>query len=210
MSTFGRMVERIREDLDRGSDFDNRIKQAIVDAIVYYKPNRLGFNTKRARALITSGMEEVALPLDWVEADFMRLEDDGQRIPFTEIGYEEIEGKRENDEDRGQPSEYAIQHRKMRLYPIPDHSYTLVFSFHYELQDVSLSASDGATNGWLTEANQLIYFRAKGDLLINYVDGDEATKKGLLMQAKADEEILPKLEAQAAREQSAGRVRGFL
>ena len=210
MSDLGTLVGRIREDLNRGTEFDPRIKQAIVDAIVYYKPNRLGFNSKRSRALITSGMETIALPLDWVEADYMRLEDNGQRIPFTEVGYEELEDKRENDTDRGMPEWYAIQHRQMRLYSIPDRSYTLVFSFQYELQNVSISASYGETNAWLTETDQLIYYRAKGDLLINYVDGSEATAKGLLLQQKADGEILPKLEAQAAREQSAGKVRAFI
>jgi hypothetical protein len=209
MATFGRMVERIREDLNRGTDFDARIKQAIVDAIVYYRPNRLGFNTKRARAVVTSGMETISLPLDWVEADFMRLENDGRRVPFTEVGYGEIEDLREDDQDRGEPHMYAIQHRQMRLYPIPDHSYTLVFSFQYELIDVSLSASDLAENAWLTEAEQLIYFRAKGDLMVNYQGGD-AVELGLLLQTKADNEILPKLESSAAREQSAGKVRGFL
>src|SRR5688572_894020 len=115
MSTFGQMVERIRVDLDRGTDFDTRIKRAIVDAIVFYRSNRLGFNTKRARALITSGMETVSLPTDWIESDFMRLEDDGDRMPFIEVGFEEIEGYRESDDDRGMPQYYAIQHREMRL-----------------------------------------------------------------------------------------------
>ena len=210
MATFGQTVARLREDLDRGSDFDARIKQAIVDAIVFYKSNRLGFNTKRSRALITSGMEEVSLPTDWIEADFMRLEDDGQRIPFTEVGYTEIEEMRENEDDRGMPEFYAIQHRQMRLHPIPDRSYTLVLSFQYEIRSVSISASDDTTNAWLDEANQLIYYRAKGDLLINYVGGPEKETLGLLLQRKADEEILPKLEAQAAREQSAGRVKAFI
>lgn len=210
MSTFGRMVERIREDLNRGTDFDDRIKQAIVDAIVFYTPNRLGFNTKRSRALITSGMEEVSLPLDWVEADFLRLEDNGDRMPFEEVGYDAIEDRRTNDNDRGTPQEYAIQHRQMRMWPIPDRSYTLVFSFQYELQNISLSSSDAETNGWMTEARQLIEYRAKGDLLINYIDGEEAVQKGLILQRKADDEILPKLEARAAREQSAGRVKAFM
>jgi hypothetical protein len=210
MSTFGQMVERIRVDLDRGTDFDTRIKRAIVDAIVFYRSNRLGFNTKRARALITSGMETVSLPTDWIESDFMRLEDDGDRMPFIEVGFEEIEGYRESDDDRGMPQYYAIQHREMRLYPIPDQSYSLVFSFQYELKDISLSQSDNHTNAWLTEADQLIYYRAKGDLLINYIDGEEATRRGMMLHDKADGEILPKLEAQAAREQSAGRIRSFI
>lgn len=210
MSTLGEMVEKIRGDLDRGTDFDTRIRQAICDAITFYTPNRLGFNTKRARALVTSSMETVSLPLDWVEADFMRLEDNGQRLPFLEVSYDDIEDQRDNDWDRGTPRQYAIQHRQMRLYPIPDRSYTLVFSFQYALTDVSISSSDGATNGWLTEANQLIEYQAKGDVLINFIDGAEATEKGLMLQQIATEQFLPKLEARAAREQASGRVRGFM
>lgn len=210
MSNFGRMVERIREDLNRGSDFDDRIKQAICDAIVYYSPNRLGFNTKRSRALITSGMEFVSLPTDWVESDYLRLENDGQRIPFDEVTYDWIEDRRENDTDRGEPQKYAIQHREMRLWPTPDHSYTLVFSFQYEIRNVSLSATITETNGWMTDAEQLIRTWAQGDVLINYIDGQEETEKGLMLQAKAENVFLPKLEARAAREQSSGKVRGFL
>lgn len=210
MSTFGQVVERIREDLDRGSNYDARIKRAIVDAIVFYKAKRLGFNTKRSRALLTSGMETVALPLDWVEADYMRLEDNGNRQPFQEVQYDWIEERRDNDQDRGTPEVYAIQHRSMRLWPIPDRSYTLVFSFHYELLDISISASDNATNAWLNEAEQLIRTRAKGDILVNFIDGPDAIEKGLLMYRMCEEQYLPPLEAQAAREQSVGQVQGFL
>jgi hypothetical protein len=210
MSNFGTMVQRIREDIDRGNSFDSRIKNAICDAIVYYQTNRLGFNTKRARALIVSGMEMLALPTDWVEADYMRLEHDGQRIPFDEVTYDWIEDRRENDDERGEPEKYAIQHREMRLWPTPDHSYTLVFSFQYELREVSVSASDEATNAWMTEAEQLVRHWALGDVLINYVGGPEAVDRGLMMQAKAEKEFLPKLEARAAREQSSGKVRAFI
>jgi hypothetical protein len=210
MSNLGTMVRRIREDLDRGSDFDDRIKQAICDAIVYYSPNRLGFNTKRARALITSGMEYVSLPTDWVEADYLRLEDDGNRIPFDEVTYDWIEDRRENDDERGRPEKYAIQHREMRLWPTPDHSYTLVFSFQYEIRNVSISASDGETNAWMTEAEQLVRHWAQGDVLINHIDGPEANEKGVMLQAKAENVFLPKLEARAAREQSSGKIKGCM
>lgn len=206
----GTMVGRIREDLDRGTDYDTRIKQSIVDAITYYQTSRLGFNTKRARALVTSGMEMLSLPLDWIEADYLRLEDDGQRIPFDEVTYDWIEDHRDNDTDRGMPEKYAIQHREMRLWPIPDKSYTLVFSFQYEIGSVSLSASDEATNAWMTEGEQLIRTWAQGDLLINHIGGQEAIDRGLMLQARADQMYLSKLESRAAREQSSGKVRGFM
>lgn len=210
MSTFGRMVARIREDINRGSDFDARIKQSIVDAIRFYRTKRLGFNIKRARALLTSDTEIVSLPLDWIEADFLRLEDDGSREPMEEVTYDWMEDEGLNDDIRGRPTKYAIQHRELRLYPIPDRSYTLVLSFQYDLQNVSLSASDGETNAWMTEAEELIRKRAMGELYVLYVDGPEAVAKGNLLKQEAEDDVLPVLEAQAAREQSSGQIRPYL
>lgn len=210
MSNLGRMVARIREDLNRGADFDARIKQSIVDAIRFYRTKRLGFNIKRARALLTSGNELVSLPLDWIEADYLRLEDDGSREPLEEVTYDWMEDEGRNDDIRGRPRKYAIQHRELRLYPIPDRSYTLVLSFQYDLQNVSLSASDGETNAWMTEAEELIRKRAMGELYVLYVDGPESIAKGNLLKHEAEEEVLPLLEAQAAREQSSGQIRAYL
>lgn len=204
------MVARIREDINRGSDFDARIKQSIVDAIRFYRTKRLGFNIKRARALLTSDTEIVSLPLDWIEADFLRLEDDGSREPMEEVTYDWMEDEGLNDDIRGRPTKYAIQHRELRLYPIPDRSYTLVLSFQYDLQNVSLSASDGETNAWMTEAEELIRKRAMGELYVLYVGGPEAVAKGNLLKQEAEDDVLPVLEAQAAREQSSGQIRPYL
>lgn len=210
MSNLGRMVARIREDIDRGTNFDPRIKQAIVDAIAFYKTKRLGFNLKRARALLTSGNEIVSLPLDWIEADFLRLEDSGKREPMEEVTYDWMEDEGRNDTIRGRPLKYAIQHRELRLYPPPDRSYTLVLSFQYDLQNVSLSASDGETNAWMTEGEELIRKRAMGDVYVLFIDGPEARNKGLGLRDEAENEILPVLESRAAREQSSGEIRPYL
>lgn len=210
MSNLGRMVARIREDIDRGSSFDPRIKQAIVDAIRFYRTKRLGFNIKRARAVLTSGNELVSLPLDWLEADFLRLEDDGSREPMEEVTYDWMEDEGRNDDIRGRPTKYAIQHRELRLYPIPDRSYTLVLSFQYDLQNVSISATDGETNAWMTEGEELIRKHAMSDLYVLYVDGPESITKGQLLRRECSDEILPVLESRAAREQSSGQIRPHL
>jgi hypothetical protein len=210
VSDFGTMVRRIREDIDRGSAFDGRIKQAIVDAIRFYRTKRLGFNIKRARALLTSGREIVSLPLDWIEADFLRLEDDGTREPMEEVTYDWMEDDGRNDDIQGRPTKYAIQHRELRLYPIPDRSYTLVLSFQYDLQNVSLSSTSTDTNAWMTEAEELIRKRAMGELYVLYIDGPESIAKGNLLKREAEDDVLPMLEAQAAREQSSGQIRAYL
>ena len=210
MATLGEMVRRIREDLDRGNDFDARIKRAIESAIKFYKNRRFGFNIKRAYARLTSGNEYVSLPTDWVEADFLQLQRGDDRYPMQEVSYDWIEDQFGPLGERGQPYAYAIQHRSLRLYPIPDRTYTLMLSFQYELKDVSQSASDGATNAWMTEGEELIRKHAMADCLVLYIDGAEAIAKGQLLKRECSDEIAVALESQAAREQSSGRIRAFM
>lgn len=210
MATLGQMVERIREDIDRGSDYDARIKRAIADSIRFYRNRRLGWNIKRAYAVLTSGNEYVSLPTDWIEADLLRLDKDDDREVLEEVTYDWIDDENVQGDQRGRPQKYAIQHRTLRLYPIPEQTYTLMFSFHYELKDVSVSASDGATNAWLEEGEELIRKHAMSELYVLYVDGPESIAKGRMLRQECSDEILPVLEAQAAREQSSGKIRAWL
>lgn len=212
MSDFGTMVRYIREDINRGSNFDPRIKRAIVKAIDFYKNKRLGFNTKRARAVLTSGHETVSLPTDWLEADFLRLEQDGNRDPLDEVTYDWMEETLRTDNDRGRPRKFAVQHRELRVYQIPDQTYTLVLSFHFELKDVSISASDGATNGWMVDAEQLIRSHAMADVLTNYMSAPETIARGkdLMFDCLRPQGLLDMLEAAAAREQSTGKIKGWI
>lgn len=210
MATLGQTVERIREDINRGTDYDARIKRAIADAIRFYRSKRLGFNIKRAYAVLTSGNEYVSLPTDWIEADLLRLDKDDDREVMEEVTYDWIEDENVAGDQRGRPMKYAIQHRTLRLYPIPDQTYTLMFSFQYELKDVSVSASDNATNAWLEEGEELIRKHAMSDLYVLYIDGPESIQKGQLLRTECSDYILPVLEAQAAREQSSGRIKAWI
>ena len=210
MATLGEVVQRIREDIDRGSSYDSRIKRAIAEAIRFYRSKRLGFNIKRAYATLTSGNEYVSLPTDWIEADLLRLDQADQRDVLEEVTYDWIDDESAAGDQRGRPQKYAIQHRTLRLYPIPDQTYTLMFSFQYELKDVSASASDGATNAWIDEGEELIRKHAMSELYVLYIDGPESVAKGRLLRRECSDEILPVLEAQAAREQSSGRIKAWI
>lgn len=210
MSTFGQMVANIREDLNRGSEADARIKRAIGDAIYSYRAKRVGFNIKRAYAVVTSDNEYVSLPTDWIEADFLQLQDGKRREKLDEVTYDWIEDQGVDTDHRGEPYKYAIQNRTLRLYPIPDRSYTLMFSFQFELKDVSVSSSDNATNAWLTEGELLIRKHAMAEMYVNYIGGAEAVAMGQLLQDECSRTYLPALEAQAAREQSSGRTKPFI
>lgn len=205
----GSMVARIRSDLNRGSAHDSRIKQAIVDAIRFYRSYRLGWNQKRVETLIQEADEFVDLPDDWLEVDQLVLEDDNSLDPLNERTYDWIDERFRDRNLSGRPTDYAIQNRQLRLYPPADQSYSLVMSLLYELRDVSISASDGATNAWMSEGEELIRKHAFADLLVYYIGADE-TQRGLMIREEVSSRVLPVLEAQAAREQSSGRIKSFL
>lgn len=206
----GTMIARIRTDLNRGTDYDERIRHAIADAIVHYQGERFAFNTRRAVAELSAGQETVSLPTGWLEVDYLRLERDGEwREPLTEVSYYEIEDEHRSSKDIGAPRIYAIQHRELRLYPVPDRTYSLVMSFLVTLPEVSHSASDEATNAWMTEGEQLIRLHAMRDLLVIYDGAPESIARGAALTPLIDAQ-LEKLKRQAGREQTAGRLRPFI
>ena len=209
MSTFGNLVRRIRTDLNRGAQHDPRIKEAIADAILHFRANRLGFNQKRSQTVLGPNQEFLALPTDWLEVDHLRLETDSDRQPLSETSYLWIEDRQRGTGYNGEPTHFAIHARELRFYPVPERSYTLVMSFQCDLPQVSVSASDAATNGWMTEGEQLVRTYALGDLLVNYVGGSEV-ERGLVLKIEAEENILPLLQRRAARENTSGHIRAFL
>lgn len=209
MPDFANMVRRIRTDLNRGTAHDTRIKEAIADAIKRYRGRRLGFNQKSSMMVLYSSQEVVSLPTDWIEVDHLRLELDSDRYPLKEVAYDWIEDRQRGAPTDGQPNKFAIQNRQLRFYPIADKSYTLVMSFHFEMNQVSASASDAATNAWMDEGEELIRKQAMGDLYVSYIGGDRK-QDGALLLAEVEERILPSLESRAAREQSSGNIRPFI
>lgn len=210
MANLGQTIEKIREDIDRGSAYDDRIRRAIAEAIHFYRSKRLGWNIKRAYATLTSGNEYVSLPSDWVEADFLQLDLATRREGLDPVTYDWIEDQKGSTDARGEPYKFAIQHRTLRLYPIPDQTYTLMLSYHYELKNVSRSASDGETNAWLDEGEELIRKHAMSDLYVLYFKDPESVSHGKMLRAECSDEILPVLESQAAREQSSGKIKPWM
>lgn len=209
MSDFITMVTRIADDINRGSSHHPRIKKAIVDAIKFYRAHRFGFNQKRAIAVLGPGLEFIPLPTDWIEVDHLRLEEGDRRESLNEVTYDWIEERYQGTPTRSEPTDFAIENRELRLSPIPDKTYSLVMSFHYELRDISASSSDAASNAWMTEGEELIRKHAMADLLVTYIGGDTVAQ-GLAMRHDVSANLVPMLEAQAAREQSSNRIRPFI
>ena len=206
IQTLGRMVERIREEINRGTDYDARIKQAIHDAIEFYKGRRFTFNTRRCITTTTPGIEYYGLPTDFIEMDHLRVEYASDWWdPMEEVGYRWIEEHRTNAQYRSTPEKCGIQNQELRIWLVPDQTYTLMMSFHYHLPEVSTSASDLATNSWTGEAEEMIRCHAKADVWVNYIRGEEATVEAGLA-ATQETRRYKELKRIANRQQSSGRI----
>jgi hypothetical protein len=215
MSGLSTVISRIRTDLDRGTAYDSRIRQAIDDAIHYYRAIRFGFNSRRTTFTVTS--EYTSLTADWLEVDAVALELSTNEVrPLRERPWPWIHNKARDASLSDEPIDFAIQQRQMRLYPPPDQTYSVQMVYLYDLGGVltdgsgnSLSASDSFSNAWLREGEQMIRLHAQADILINYIKGPEAVADGerCMQMAGALER---RLKRRANREQSSGKIEAFL
>lgn len=203
-----RAISLILTDLNRGTEYSDRVREALCDAIALYTPKRLGFNT----ALISLSWSQSlyqAPPSNWIEIDYLRLSGSNYRDPLQSRSTLWL-----NDQDRasspvtGPPRYYAMENRLIRVYPKPDADYQVAVSYHAELTEVSISADGNATNAWLNEGWGLIKAEASIDLIENYLGGDEMGRLPRLVQRR--EYWLEVLQDRANKEQGGDRLEAFL
>ena len=202
MSTFGVMQERIRDEINRGTAYDTAIRFAIQQAIDFYKGRRFTWNVKRAYTTTAAGQEFYAL-----ESDMLRIKYTSGNFtdPMDEVTYRWIEEHRRNVNYRSDPEKFALQARELRLWPVPDDAYEIQLTYLYHDSSVSASASDGATNSWMTEGYELIKTRAKIDVLENTVGGVEALQAANQLKPR-EIALYNSLKRRSNRERSSGRV----
>lgn len=207
MSTFGTMQSRIRDELNRGTNYDTAIRHAIADAIDFYKIHRFTWNEKRTTTTTVAGTEYYGFPSDFIEVDMIRVKytSGDYTDPLMEVTYRWIEEHRHNVNYRSEPEKFAVHAESLRLWPVPDAAYELMMTYLYEDTSVSASASDGATNEWMTDGYELIKSRAKADVLENYVRGQEAALEAQINRNR-ENQVFKALRKRANRFRSGGRL----
>lgn len=205
MSTFGTMRSRIRDELDRGTDYDSVINRSIASAVVFYRGRRFAFSTARATTMLLPDIEYYALPTDFIEVDHLRVDEDDERIPCDEVTYDWIEDHFRSTDYRSRPCKYAIQNRELRVWPVPDMSYSVTMSYHRDWPELSASASDDVAVAFTGEGEELIRTHAKVDILENYIQGEDAFAKAARLRGR-EQEMYREMKRLANRQQSSGRI----
>ena len=210
MTGLATVVAAIRSDINRGASFDSRIKEAIANAIAFYRARRYGFNTRR-KTNFSISTEFTSLTATWLEMDYLKIAVNNGSFLKTlrEEDYVLLSERITDLSLSDEPQRFAIQNRLLRVYPAPDMSYSAEMQFLANLPEVSASASDSASNAWLTEGYELIKTHATIEVLETYIDGDEAPIKAQRLRLR-EAEVERELKRRGNREQSSGRVRGVM
>ena len=203
MTTFGTMVSRIARELRRdGITAD--IKDAIVTAIDAHKGHRFWFNEKITEVTASASANSIAMPSGYIAID--RIEVTGTSTTTydaTRASYEELKDRSLGNTTFSEPDLYAIYDDLLFLYPPPDQGYVLRVSGVKELTEVSASASDAATNSWMTEGEEMIRQYAK-----SIVFNDRMRNPGMSDRSRAlADSARARVKARSAFRATTGRVR---
>lgn len=156
MSTFLQVRNRIKDDINR-TDIDSQINREIVAAIRHYRTFPTWFNEKTTT--LSASLAYVALPTDFVQDDQLYIVISGYDLPLEKWIWTEIFDQRPSS--GGRPGAYCIYGDRFEFNRSCDQVYTLISRYIYDLPEISLSATDAATNEWLISGEDLITYRAE-------------------------------------------------
>lgn len=203
MSTFGTMTSRIADEMLR-SDLTSQIQSAIQSAIRHYSGTRFWFNEATATTAdgfgpTASGTEYYSLPTDFQAVDTITatISDVYQLVPES---FNEIDRIQQSASyHTGQPWKYAIYRQMLRLYPIPDGTYTLRINY---VKSLTALSADADTNAWMTDGEELIRCRAKRDVYIHVLEDQRMAEA----MSKLESDALAQLRGRTAQRSTPTRI----
>lgn len=158
MGTLTLLKSRVASDLARGdlTSSSDEVAYAISDAVAEYKGKRFAFNQARDTFDTTAGTEfytSTTIPTDIGEVDALTISVSGRRYKLDKWAFAYHEQMSNMVTSRGQPTAWSWYAEQIRLYPIPDATYTVTISY---LQRIDLQALDAESSVWTTQAENLI------------------------------------------------------
>lgn len=164
MTTYADMYTRIGDEIQDATALLPQIQNAIQDAIAFHERSKFYFNTDSNVAFSTvRGQEWYYSPADFplnnslVEIISMAVSISGVLCPLQAEDYEQLD-RAQNGSITGPPRAFSYFAECVRLFPIPDAVYPVIFSFHSRLPPL-VNPTD--TNAWMTDAEMLIRQTAK-------------------------------------------------
>lgn len=144
------------------SGITSAVSNAISLAISHYETQPWWFLEKQSAVVTTSGTEYYDLPSDFgsTEVSFV-INISSNTYPLIKRPYQYLEDvQTEGTIFSGYPTDYAVYQQQLRLYPVPNGTYTATLSYVAKLG----VPADGASNAWTDDGELLIRSRAEWQL----------------------------------------------
>lgn len=167
MATFLQLQQRVSKRLLDPSNAAvalSDVKEAINEAIEYWKFRRFWFNTVRDTGTMTAQSGVIPVPDDFLvpfmEDGGFEIEYSNMRYPLRKLNQASYDGLWLGN-GYGLPLYYANLAGVYNAYPLPDRAYTVRRNY---LKDYVALSADGDTNDFTTHGAKLIEYWALTDL----------------------------------------------
>lgn len=197
MATFGEMQANIAGYLGR-SDLTTSIQEAIRRACRHYERELFWFNESEDSFVTVAGTKNYTLSSSYAYLSQVIVNQGSNRYQINKEDYEVINSI-DTSGYQGQPDWYAERNGIVRLYPVPNATYTA--SYVYAAKAATLSAS-ADVNVFLQNAEDLIEARALWWLSVFKTRNPSAP-----VFKQAELEALNKLQSENTNKLGVGRIR---
>lgn len=168
-ATMSTIIAQVLDDLYR-TDLTSQATTAIIDAVKHYERKPWWFMEERATSSTVAGQEYYALPADFGVMDSLVINIGSTKYPLTRRSQEQIDDWAEVSAT-GAPTDYALYDQQIRLWLVPNDTYTMTMSYRAKLPELTAAAS----NAWTNICGELIRRRAAADLAFTILqDADRA------------------------------------
>lgn len=213
MATLADLRDRIirevnREELTEAPSSDltaansDTLDQCIARAIDFYADERFSFNEATLMVDTVVGGNLVEYPGNLRKIDRISIDANGNRYALRVQDYTTLDEWQGWDSVSGQPTDYAVTTGFINIYPTPNVEYPITI---IGIIDTPIDFTDTAfSNGWTTEAQDLIVARTKMLLQRDYFNNDAEAAKAI----QAEDQALRRLRGGVVKRVATGRVRG--
>lgn len=211
MATLGDLKQRIisetlRDDLadDLAAQFTNIIARSIDQ----YAAERWWFNERRIVVPTAPGIGFVAWPTGtpaearWFDDVYLEQNAGNTRWSLTARSIAEFE-QLSQPNVTGQPTDYLVADDLVKLFPIPNAIYALVFDIIANVTPALVA--DGDANAWTNQGQDLITAQAKIRLYRDYLSA-MVTDSRVVNAMAQEREAYSRLRAESTRRTATGRL----
>jgi hypothetical protein len=178
-STYGDLQSRIADDLNR-TDLTNQIKENILLAIMHYRSERFWFNETSTTLTATVSSAQVTAPTDILKIDRFYITISGKNIELIAQDMNRVIEYRPTT--NGRPRSFTYYQNRFELDRKSDAAYALPL---YYVKELSTLSSSSDTNGWTTDAEDLIVFHAEKMLYANVLKDMEKAQAASSLETAA-------------------------